>query len=219
MSHVPYSPELSGAEPHIRRIHANAFLAAINMSLEIEKCWRILFIGAVLQYALAVTELEGVTATRYRHATGREFDAAVLLSAPGQFAFVLNHGRDLFRGHAKAKNRQDLIKAVEKCFGEYDAERMAGCCESLITSYNGCLTTLGVNTYSTHGGRSAPFYWTYFLLSSPHNLQRISPSNAKSVVDRARAALVELQNEEEEAEDDAVLGRGGDFDASDSGSD
>ena len=56
------------------------------------------------------------------------------------------------------KNRQDLIKAVEKCFGEYDAERMAGCCESLITSYNGCLTTLGDNTYSTHGGRSAPFY-------------------------------------------------------------
>ena len=42
---------------------------------------------------------------------------------------------------------------------------------------------------------------------------------AKSVVDRARAALVELQNEEEEVEDDAVLGRGGDFDASDSGSD
>jgi hypothetical protein len=61
MSHAPYSPELSGAEPHIRRIHAHAFLAAINMSLEIEKCWRILFIGA-----------------------------------------VLHHGRDLFRGHAKA---------------------------------------------------------------------------------------------------------------------
>ena len=59
-----------------------------------------------------------------------------------------------------------------------------------------------------------------FLFSPPHNLHGILYlAVAKSVVDRARAALVELQNEEEEAEDDAVLGRGGDFDASDSGSD
>ncbi len=42
---------------------------------------------------------------------------------------------------------------------------------------------------------------------------------AKSVVSRTRAALAKVQNEKEEAKDDAVLGRGGDFDARDKGSD
>ena len=102
MSHAPYSPELSGAEPHIRRIHALVYLAAINMSLRVEECWRILFIGAVLQYALAIIELDGIWASRYTHATGKVFDATTVLGAPGQFAFILNPNRDILAGRPKA---------------------------------------------------------------------------------------------------------------------
>ena len=102
MSHAPYSPELSGAEPHIRLIHALVYLAAINMSLRVEECWRILFIGAVLQYALAIIELDGIWASRYTHATGRVFDATTILGAPGQFAFILNPNRDILAGRPKA---------------------------------------------------------------------------------------------------------------------
>ena len=48
--------------------------------------------------------------------------------------------------------QKDIIAAVEKCFAEYEADRMAGCIHSLASSYLGCLETGGDNTYKTHSG-------------------------------------------------------------------
>ena len=49
-------------------------------------------------------------------------------------------------------NRKELIKAVTKAFGEYDADRMEAYCRSLITSHRGNLETGGGNNVKTHHG-------------------------------------------------------------------
>ena len=50
------------------------------------------------------------------------------------------------------RNRKELIKAVTKAFGEYDADRMEAYCRSLITSHRGNLETGGGSNVKTHRG-------------------------------------------------------------------
>jgi len=50
------------------------------------------------------------------------------------------------------RNRKELIKAVTKAFGEYDADRMEACCRLLIISYRGNLETVGDSNVKTHRG-------------------------------------------------------------------
>ena len=50
-------------------------------------------------------------------------------------------------------DRKGIIAAVEKCFAEYEADRMAGCVRSLTSSYRGCLETGGDSTSSDATGR------------------------------------------------------------------
>ena len=74
--------------------------------------------------------------------------------------------------------RKELIKAVEKCFEKYDADRMEACCRSLITAYRGRLETGGdKNSKSNRGVRKARLQGEFDLLV------------AKSVVDGAKGPL------------------------------
>jgi hypothetical protein len=78
--------------------------------------------------------------------------------------------------------RKELIKAVEKCFEKYDANRMEACCRSLITAYRGNLETGGDNNYKSHRGvRKARLQGDFDLLV------------AKSVVDGAKGSLETLR--------------------------
>jgi len=75
-------------------------------------------------------------------------------------------------------SREDIIAAVEKCFAEYEANRMAGCIRSLTNSYRGCLETDGGNTYETHRGVAK---------NTRNGVEDFAV--AKSVVDKARLTL------------------------------
>jgi hypothetical protein len=81
-------------------------------------------------------------------------------------------------------SRKDLIKAVKKCFGEYDTERMEACCMSLITSYRGNLETGGDNNFKTHRG-----------VRKNHRQGEFDLLVEKSVVDGAKTALAKLKEE------------------------
>ena len=78
--------------------------------------------------------------------------------------------------------RKDIIAAVEKCFAEYEADRMAGCVRSFTSSYRGCLETGGDNTYKTHRGVSK---------NARNGVEDFAV--AKSVVDKARRTLARLK--------------------------
>jgi hypothetical protein len=85
-------PRLPFFSAHPTKSTAN-FIRAINLfHIYVAR------LGTVLQYALAVIELDGVWATRYTHATGRVFDPTTVLGAPGQWAFILNRDRDVLAG-------------------------------------------------------------------------------------------------------------------------
>ena len=79
-------------------------------------------------------------------------------------------------------SRKDIIAAVEKCFTEYEADRMAGCIRSLTSSYRGCLETDGGNTYETHRGVAK---------NARNGVEDFAV--AKSVVDKARLTLARLK--------------------------
>ena len=79
-------------------------------------------------------------------------------------------------------SRKDIIAAVEKCFAEYEADRMAGCIRSLTSSYRGCLGTDGGNTYETHRGVAK---------NARNGVGDFAV--AKSVVDKARLTLARLK--------------------------
>jgi len=80
--------------------------------------------------------------------------------------------------------KKDLIKVVKRCFADYEAERMDGCCRSLITAYVGNLETGGDNNYKMHRGvRKATSRGIFDL------------SVAKSVFDKAAAKLEQLKEE------------------------
>ena len=79
-------------------------------------------------------------------------------------------------------NRAEIIEAVEKCFAEYGAERMAGCTRSLTFSYRGCLETGGNNTYKTHRGVAK---------NARNGVEDFAVT--KSVVDKARKTLAQLK--------------------------
>ena len=79
-------------------------------------------------------------------------------------------------------SREDIIAAVEKCFAEYEANRMAGCIRSLTSSYRGCLETDGGNTYETHRGVAK---------NARNGVEDFAV--AKSVVDKARLTLARLK--------------------------
>ena len=79
-------------------------------------------------------------------------------------------------------NRKEIIEAVEKCFAEYGAERMAACTRSLTSSYRGCLETGGSNTYKTHRGVAK---------NARNGVEDFAVT--KSVVDKARQTLAQLK--------------------------
>ena len=79
-------------------------------------------------------------------------------------------------------NRKEIIEAVEKCFAEYGAERMAACTRSLTSSYRGCLETGGNNTYKTHRGVAK---------NARNGVEDFAVT--KSVVDKARQTLAQLK--------------------------
>ena len=79
-------------------------------------------------------------------------------------------------------SRKDIIAGVEKCFAEYEADRMTGCIHSLTNSFLGCLETGGNNTYKTHPG---------VVKNTRHGFEYSAV--AKSVVDKARETLVRLK--------------------------
>ncbi len=46
--------------------------------------------------------------------------------------------------------KKELIKAVKHCFADYEADKMDGCCRSLITVCVGNLETGGDNNSKMH---------------------------------------------------------------------